>query len=116
MCYFFVFSFRNDNNEDTVVTDTVAAKYSINTFYRFKFQKIVTQSICYEVIFISNRYSVSTYVTKKRKFFALSLNKSKQEINENKCKTKKEHLKPYFSVYFLENGITVLLKFLDIFF
>ena len=44
MCYFFVFSFRNDNNEDTVVTDTVAAKYSINTFYRFKFQKTVTQN------------------------------------------------------------------------
>ena len=39
---FFVFHFRSDSNEDTVVTDTVVAKYSINTFYHFEFQKIVT--------------------------------------------------------------------------
>ena len=35
------FCFRNDNNEDPDVPDNVAARYSINTFYSFQFQKIV---------------------------------------------------------------------------
>ena len=38
MCFFY---FRHDENEDTVVTDTVVANYSINTFYHFELCKTV---------------------------------------------------------------------------
>ena len=36
-----VFYPRDDNNEDTIMSDTVVTRYSINTFCRFEFERIV---------------------------------------------------------------------------
>ena len=50
------------------------------------------------------------------KFFALSLNESKRNKSMKTNVKQKRTSETMFSVYFLENCITVLLKFLDIFF